>query len=387
VGRMAERSPPVGDRHRGAGRAHLPPVAITGSRGGPGVAPGVHLLVLGGGGFLGHHVVAEALRADHDVTVFSRRGEAPVDGVEALAGDRQGDLSALEGRTFDAVLDTFSDPDAVAATARLLSGSAGAYGYVSGMSVYHPDGPAVAGAGDPVRRAGEGRGPDGRPVDDADDPLQERSLTKLAGEDVVAREFDGPAPVFRVGIMVGPRDPTDRFSWWPVRLARALAGEADRTVLAPGDPGRAVQYSDARDIAAFAVATLDRRVGGVFDTVGPGRAEPLSAVLEACLRAAGGTPDDVEWAWAGEDLLRDALADTPEEQRPLWFPEDQIPQDAIDSSSGLAAGLRFRPAEETARDVLALWRDEDRRELAAGVTPATERELVDRSRGSTATTR
>jgi 2'-hydroxyisoflavone reductase len=347
----------------------------------------VHLLVLGGGGFLGHHVVAEALRADHDVTVFSRRGEAPFPGVEALAGDRQGDLSALEDRSFDAVLDTFSDPDAVAATARLLSGSVGAYGYVSGMSVYHPDGPAVPGAGDPVRRAGEARSPDGRPVDDADDPLQERSLTKLAGEDAVAREFDGPAPVFRVGIMVGPHDPTDRFTWWPVRLARALEGSADRTVLAPGDPGRVVQYSDARDIAAFAVATLDRRADGVFDTVGPGRAEPLFAVLDACLRAAGGAPGDVEWVWAGEDVLHDALTGTPEEERPLWFPEDQIPQDAIDASSGLAAGLRFRPVEDTARDVLALWRDQDRRELVAGFAPGTERELVDRSRRSTAATR
>lgn len=318
---------------------------------------------MGGGGFLGRHVAAAGLAAGHDVTVLSRGGRAPVDGVEALTGDRQGDLSALDGRRFDAVLDTFSDPDAVARTAALLAGAA--YGYVSGMSVYDPAGPAVPGAGDPVRRPG------GAPPDD---PLQERSLDKLGAEAAVAAHAEGP--VFRVGIMVGPHDPTDRFTWWPVRLARALAGRADRTVLAPGDPDRVVQYSDARDIAAFMVSALDRRLTGVFDTVGPGRAQPLSAVLDACLLAAGGAPGDVAWAWAGEESLRTALRDVPEESRPLWFPEDQIPQDAIDSSAALAAGLRFRPAVETARDVLAQLRAEGRSELAAGFSPERERALI-----------
>ncbi|MCD2189672.1 NAD-dependent epimerase/dehydratase family protein [Actinomycetospora soli] len=323
----------------------------------------MHLLVLGGGGFLGRHVAAAGLDAGHAVTVLSRSGSPPLDGVEALAGDRQGDLSALDGRRFDAVLDTFSDPDAVARTAASLSGAAGVYGYVSGMSVYDPEGPTVPGAGDPVRRPGA-----------ADDVLQDRSLDKLAAEAAVADRFDGPAPVFRVGIMVGPHDPTDRFTWWPVRAARALAGSASRTVLAPGDPGRVVQYSDARDIAAFMVSALDRRLAGVFDTVGPGRAQPLSAVLEECVVAAGGRPGDVEWAWADEDYLRTSLRDVDEEARPLWFPEDQIPQDAIDASAALQAGLRFRPAVETARDVLE--QAAGRWDLAAGFDAAREAALV-----------
>lgn len=326
----------------------------------------MQLLVLGGGGFLGRHVVAEAAAAGHVVSVLSRSGTAPVDGVEALRGDRQGDLSALEGRRWDAVLDTFSDGEAVARTASLLSGAVGAYGYVSGMSVYHPRGPAVPGAGDPVRREG-----------DADDALQERSLVKLAAEAAVAEHFAGPAPVLRVGIMVGPHGPSDRFTWWPVRLARAVSGQAERTVLAPGDPDRVVQYSDARDIARFAVDVLDRRLSGVFDTVGPGRAEPLSAVLDACLRAAGGGPGDVDWAWADEQYLRESLSDVDEEARPLWFPEDQIPQDAIDASSATAAGLRFRAAEDTARDVLVQLATEGRTELAAGLAPDRERALVE----------
>ena len=328
----------------------------------------MRLLVLGGGGFLGFHVAAQAQHAGHDVTVASRSGEAPLDGVEALAVDRYGDLSPLEGRVFDAALDTFSDAEAVGRAADLLCGSVGAYGYVSGMSVYHPDGPAVPRAGDPVRREGEAAD---------DDPLQERSLAKLAAEDALGA-FDGPVSVLRVGIMVGPRDPSDRFTWWPVRLARALAGAASRTVLAPGDPARAVQYSDARDIAAFAVHALASGYDGTFDTVGPGRAQPLSAVLDACLEAAGGRPGDVTWAWAEEDTLRTALRDVGEEARPLWFPEDQIPQDAIDSSAALSAGLRFRPALETARDVLAWHRERGEPELAAGFAPTREAALLAR---------
>ena len=330
------------------------------------------LLVLGGGGFLGHHVVTQAQAADHRVTVFNRKGQGP-DGAVALQGDRQGDLSALHGRSFDAVLDTFSDPDAVAATARLLSGSAGAYGYVSGMSVYHPQGPAVPDESAPVRRPGAAA---------PDDPLQERSLAKLACEEAVRTHFDGPTLLTRVGIMVGPRDPTDRFTWWPVRFARALAGDAARTVLAPGDPDRPVQYTDVRDLAAWMVAMLADGRGGLYNGVGPGRAEPLRDVLAACLRAAGGSEGDVELVWADETLLRAELAFVEEEQRPLWFPEDQIPQDAIDAGAATALGLRFRPAEETAADTLR-WRREagDLDALQAGFTQQRERELVRRVLG------
>ena len=107
----------------------------------------MRLLVLGGGGFLGYHVVTEALAGGHEVTVFSRSGTPPVEGVGVVRGDRQGDLSGLRGREWEAVFDTFTDPDdgapAVAATAALLSGSVGTYGYVSGMSVYAPTGPDV----------------------------------------------------------------------------------------------------------------------------------------------------------------------------------------------------------------------------------------------------
>lgn len=308
----------------------------------------MRLLVLGGGGFLGFHVAAEALAAGHAVTVFSRSGRAPLDGVEVLTGDRGGDLGSLAGRAWDGVVDTFTDPaagaPAVAATARLLDGAAGGYAYVSGMSVYAPAGPAVPDETAPTRRAG---------VESATDPLQARSLAKLAGEDAVRASFTGRVLLPRVGIMVGPRDPSSRFTHWPVRLRAALEGRRPAAVPLPGDLDRPVQYSDARDVAAWIVRALDEGREGVFDTVGPGRPDPLRTVLTACLAAAGGTWEEVDGVPVPEAASSRILADVPEEERPLWWPEPQIPQQAVDSSKALAAGLRFRPAADTARDTLA----------------------------------
>ncbi|RYZ30925.1 MAG: reductase, partial [Propionibacteriaceae bacterium] len=158
----------------------------------------MRLLVLGGGGFLGYHVVTAGLAAGHDVTVLSRSGKAPVDGVDVVTGDRQGDLSGLRGREWEAVFDTFNDTDdgapAIATTAALLAGSVGTYGYVSGMSVYAPTGPEVPDETALVRTAGR-----------ETDRLQERSLAKLAGEAAVREHFGEQAFFPRVGIMVGPR--------------------------------------------------------------------------------------------------------------------------------------------------------------------------------------
>ncbi len=332
------------------------------------------LLVLGGGGFLGYHVAAEALHLGHRVTTFTRQGNSELSGVEALKGDRKQDLSALTDRRWDAVIDTFSDPDAVRKTAQLLSSSVPAYGYVSGISIYHPEGPDV------VTEQASLRFEDNALTDD---PLQERSILKLACEAALRETFSGSLLVARPGIMVGPRDPTDRFSWWPRRLLQALADGAP--VLTPGDPDRPVQYTDARDLAAWLVRSLDpdREGGplaGTFNAVGPGRDESVGHVLDACLEAAkdvaekpkGNSP---ELIWAGEAFLREQLVEFEEEARPLWFPEDQIPFARVDSSRALTAGLRFRPAYDTALDTLR-WLVAHEHELKAGFDSGTEQQLI-----------
>ena len=331
------------------------------------------LLVLGGTGFLGYHVVAEAVALGHTVTTFNRQGESELGDVEALKGDRKGDLSALTGRTWDAVIDTFSDPGAITETAKLLSGSVRAYGFVSGISIYHPDGPDVVAESAPLREE-----------DDAleDDPLQERSLLKLACERALQEHFTDDLLIVRPGIMVGPRDPTDRFTWWPVRFTRALGGRVP--VLTPGDPERPVQFTDARDLAAWMVRSLgptpNGPLTGTYNAVGPGRKERLRDVLAACLRAAEDVsgevnPADVQLVWAGEDFLRQRLESVEDEARPLWFPEDQIPFAAVDSSKAEAAGLTFRSSYDTAKDTL-LWRKEQDEALKAGFSSEDEQALI-----------
>jgi 2'-hydroxyisoflavone reductase len=329
----------------------------------------VRLLVLGGGGFLGYHAVTEALAAGHDVTVFSRSGKAPVPGVEVLTGDRRDDLGALRGREWDAVFDTFTDTEpgapAVRATAGLLSGAVGAYGYVSGMSVYAPSGPSRPDESGPVRQAG---------VEPDSDRLQERSLAKLAGEAAVTEAFGGPALFPRVGIMVGPR--TERFTYWPVRIAGAAAGRLPRSILVPGDRDRSVQYSDARDIAAWSLWMLALGRGGTFNTVGPGRPDSLWSVIEACCGAAGVNPAELDFVDVpDEELMRERLREVDEEERPLWYVEDQIPQEAIDSSAALAAGLRFRPAAMTAADTLQ-WAQQAGEPALTDSFAAYEQELL-----------
>ncbi|GAA3564326.1 SDR family oxidoreductase [Microlunatus spumicola] len=333
----------------------------------------MRLLVLGGGGFLGYHVVTAALAAGHEVTVLSRSGQAPVDGVDVVTGDRQGDLSGLRGRTWDAVFDTFNDTGegapAIAATTALLAGSVGTYGYVSGMSVYAPTGPEVPDEDGPVRTAGR-----------ETDRLQERSLAKLAGEAAVRERFGEQAFFPRVGIMVGPR--SDRYTYWPVRLAGALDGSLPRTVLLPGDLDRPVQYSDARDIAAWSVRMLAEGRGGTFNAVGPGRPDTLREVLDACVVAGGGTSlADLDAVVAPEDLMRRLLLGVDEEERPLWFPEDQIPQLAIDSSRALATGLVFSSPIELATATLAWAREAGEAALTDGSFADLEPELVGRVRG------
>ena len=165
-----------------------------------------------------------------------------------------------------------------------------------------------------------------------------------------------------------------------MRLARALTEGGE--VLAPVAPQRPVQFTDARDIAGWMVGMLDAGTPGTYNPAGPGRDVPIAEVLDACRLAANAQVDEeagsVEVTWVAEDFLREQLSEMPEE-RPLWFPEDQIPFEKVDSSKALAAGLTFRPPYETARDALAWVRSRPGGpELGAGFSLGRERGLLRR---------
>lgn len=321
------------------------------------------LLVLGGTRFLGRHFVTAALARGHDVTLFNRGRTAPglFAGVETLVGDRDGGLGVLSGRTWDAVLDPSGYvPRVVRAAAAALAGRAGFYAFVSSISAYAT--PFVPGADESA------------PLAVLADPGVEEITgetyggLKAACEREVARVFGERALRVRPGLIVGPHDPTDRFPYWPRRLARG--GE----VLAPGGPGQPVQVIDARDLAAWLLAMIERGAGGAFNATGPAEALTLGGLLEDMARVLGSA---VRLTWVEEAFLL-ARGVQPWTELPLWVAREDAGLDEVSVQRALAAGLAFRPLAETVRDTLAwdLARPADARAGSPALRPEREAELL-----------
>jgi 2'-hydroxyisoflavone reductase len=328
----------------------------------------VKLLVIGGTHFVGRHAVELAVERGHEVTVFHRGGSEPRDGfpdIEHVHGDRDGGLSALEGRAWDAALDTCGYvPRVVRQSARLLGITAGHYAFVSSLSVYPDD------VEQGIMEATPGHGP---PFPDTEEITDDSyGPLKVACELEVQAAFGGRALIVRPGFIVGPHDPIDRFPYW-VRRA-AMGGE----MLVPEPADLRLQLIDVRDLAAFVIKHVEAATGDVFNVTGPEGALTMRELLGACV-AAGDA--DTEVIWVGQSFLRErGLHEAGEhgwEQLPYWYPE--APGfSAFDVSKALGAGLRFRPLAETIADTLA-W-DRTRAQtwpMGAGITPERERELLD----------
>lgn len=299
----------------------------------------MRLLVLGGTKFLGRHVVEAALARGNEVTIFTRGQTNPdlFPEVERLRGDRDGDLDALAGRKWDAVIDpSCYVPRVARQSAELLRDAVGRYVFVSTVSVY----------GDFSKPIDEST-----PLAELEDPATEEVMEhygalKAACERVFDEVYGDRVTHVRAGLIVGPFDPTDRFTYWPRRLHEG--GD----VLVPGDPDAPVQFVDARDLAAFMLLLAERGPGGPVNVTGP--AERLT--MREALERIGG---DVTLHWVDDQTVLDAGVD-PWMELPLWLPGSEwAGLMDVDIARALAAGLTFRPLEETARDTLA-W------SLAAG---------------------
>lgn len=329
----------------------------------------LRILILGGTGFIGPHLVNTALERGHELTLFNRGRSEPrifvelFDGLENLIGDRDGDIEALRGRTWDAVIDDSGyRPGWVRDTAQLLKGSVDQYLFTSSRAAYADfDRPGIDESA-PVGMPGvpedewEGYGP-----------------MKALAEREVRRAFPEGATITRPSIITGPGDPTDRMTYWYARIDRG--GE----VLAPGAPTDPMRYMDVRDLAEFYIHVLERRTTGTFNLVGP--ASPLSSSgFLYGIRAITTAP--ISFTWVDWDFLLERGMEPMSGALPGWRPPRgrYRYQGLVDNAKAIEAGLTFRPLAETAMDTLAWWKGlpaERRSEMQAGMSPERERALLE----------
>jgi len=318
----------------------------------------MRLLVLGGTGFVGRHIVERALQRGDDVTLLNRGVTAPglFADVELLRGDRAGDLGALrDGGPWDAAIDvTGYRPQEVAASSALLADRVEHLTFISTISVY-----------DDVSRPGVDEDAPLAPLTGAGGWADYGALKALCEQEVHDATSSPPARalIVRPGIIAGPHDPTNRFSAWVASAARG------GRMLAPGAPQRPLQLIDARDLAAFVLDLTAARTRGVFNAVG---AElTWGEMLAACATAddAGAEP-----VWIADQQLR--AAGLGDEQLPLWIAADDGDNAGFMRVSGAraaAAGLRHRPLAQTARDTRATLSPQDGE---PGVDPEFEARLT-----------
>jgi 2'-hydroxyisoflavone reductase len=322
----------------------------------------VRLLVLGGTLFLGRHLVAAAVARGHEVTLFNRGRTNPelFTEVERLQGDRDGDLGALAGRSWDAVVDTSARlPRWVRTAARQLADSAEHYTFVSSISVYAE--PMVVGTDETAR------------VVELDDHSVEEITEetygglKVLSERAAAEAFPRRCLVVRPGLIVGPDDPTGRFTYWVHRIARG--GD----VLVPEPRDQPVQFADVRDLASWMLDMAEARRTGTFNATGPADPLTMDGLLD---EIAATTGSSARLVWVPEDFLVERKVEMWSEL-PVWIAPSSHPELdgflAVDVSRALAAGLRFRPLAHTVRDTLAHAETTS----DAGLSPARERELLD----------
>jgi 2'-hydroxyisoflavone reductase len=299
------------------------------------------ILILGGTVFLGRHLVVAARARGHEVTLFNRGLSGPdlFPDVEKLRGDRDGGLDVLRGRRWDVVIDTSGFvPRIVRASAELLAGAVELYVFISTLSVIADT--RVPGADESA------------PVGTLLDPTTEDATGSAYGplkalcEQTVEEVMPGRALNIRPGLIVGPHDPTGRFTYWPVRVARG--GE----VLAPGRPDRQIQFIDARDLAQWTIRMAEDKQIGVFNATGPEPRLTMEELLETC-RAVSGS--GARFTWVDDKFLINAGVGEWMEL-PLWL--SQVAPDAprgflsINVSKAIAHGLTFRPLADTVRDTL-----------------------------------
>ncbi len=335
----------------------------------------LRILILGGTGFTGPFQVRYALARGHKVTTFNRGKTHPNElpnEVEQLIGDRNGKLDALKGRQWDVVIDNpTSIPVWVRDAAQVLKGNVDRYVFISTISVYADT--SKAGMDEGAALASY-HGPDA--MKETRESLIASKFAlygplKALSEAEAEKWFPGKTLLIRPGLIVGPRDETDRFTYWPVRIDRG--GE----VLAPGNPADPVQFIDARDLAEWTIRMAEQRETGIYNATGPATKLGIGDMLEGIRKANG---SQASFTWVNADFL-DSQKVSPWSDMPVWIPPrgEDAGATQLSNQRAIAKGLTFRPLAETARDTLAWFKSqpaERQAKLRAGLTAEREAEVL-----------
>lgn len=325
----------------------------------------MRILLLGGTAFLGRHLVEAALERGHEVTLFNR-GKTNAElfpEVEKLIGDRDGQLEELAGRKWDAVIDTSGYlPRIVRQSARLLKEMAESYCYVSSISAYADFSAEEMDEASPLAVIEDEK---------SEDITAHYGALKALCEREVAEVFGQQAIIIRPGLIVGPHDPTGRFTYWPERFSEG------GSILVPGQPERPIQFIDARDLAAWTIHLLESKGSGIYNAVSPAKKLTMGRLVEACSQLT----DHSAAVWVSEPFLQEhGVGEWME--LPLWLASSSNMPGflAVSGERAARSGLVLRSIEATVRDTLEWVRssgahnDQARK---AGLSKAREAELLD----------
>lgn len=323
------------------------------------------ILVIGGTRFLGRHLVESTRVRGHEVTLFNRGQTNPdlFPQVETILGDREQDLDKLNGRAWDTVIDTCGYvPRIVSMTGEALKDALERYVFISSISVYADFSKIGVNENDPVETTQD------ETVDD--NSLETYGLRKALCEQAIRDIFGEERTLtVRPGLIVGPHDPTDRFTYWHMRVARG--GD----VLAPDRPDAPIQIIDVRSLSEFILKLVEEKASGVFNATGPDYKLTFGKMLETSQQV---SKSDANFRWAPVEFLSQHNV-APWSDLPVWLPDsgESAGFARVNVSKAIAAGLTFRPLEETIRDTLewASTRPKDY-EWLAGLKDEREHELL-----------
>ena len=316
------------------------------------------ILVLGGTKFVGRILVETALANRHEITLFNRNKTNPklFSDIEHLQGDRNSDLTPLHGRKWDVVIDTCGYvPRIVRKSAEMLAASVDHYILISTISVYADfSKPGID---------------ENSPLATIDDESVENVTNETYGplkvlcEKAAAQTMPHRVLVLRPGLIVGPHDPSDRFTYWLIRMSQG--GE----VLAPSPPQQQIQFIDVRDLADFILQMAVKKQSGIFNTTGPAYTLTMEEFLQECMRITKATPG---LTWVSEKFVLEYEMDLP-----VWVPSGWHGINKVNCQKAISAGLTFRPFAETIRDTLA-WHSTrpQKYELKTGLRSKQEKEFL-----------